>query len=66
MENEYTNLLLGRDDEYENLEEGYEDFRKNNEDEDERIAETIISGVAEYTEFKVHDKHNLRTKKIEK
>ena len=32
---------------------GYETHRKNNVEEDVKIAESIIQGIAEYTEFKV-------------
>ena len=32
---------------------GYESHRKNNVEEDVKIAESIIQGIAEYTEFKV-------------
>lgn len=36
------------------VEEGYESYRKNNVDEDRQIAATVLQGIAEYTEFKVH------------
>lgn len=37
----------------EDVDEAYEDFRKNNIEEDTKIALAIIQGIAEYTEFKV-------------
>ena len=50
----------------ENVEDGYESSRKNNVEEDARIAQTIIMGVAEYTEFKVHVRKKHSMKMIEK
>lgn len=41
------------DDKMENIDEVYEDDRKNYEQEDARVAQTIMQGVQEYTEFKV-------------
>ena len=35
------------------MEDAFEDFRKNNVEEDTRIAMAIIQGIAEYAEFKV-------------
>lgn len=48
------------------MEEGYESNRKNNVEEDIRIANTIMQGVAEYTEFKVHVKRKHNWKRVEK
>ena len=45
----------------ENVEDAFEDFRKNNIEEDTRIALAIIQGIAEYAEFKVQ-----KTKKLTK
>ena len=50
----------------ENVEEAFESSRKNDVEEDMRVAQTIISGVAEYTEFKVHFKRKHSWKRIEK
>lgn len=50
----------------ENVSEGYESTRKNNVEEDMRVASTIIQGIAEYTEFKVHFKRKHSWKRIEK
>jgi len=36
--------------------EAFEFYRKNNIEEDTKIAETIIAGVAEYTEFQVQSR----------
>lgn len=44
---------VNSEEQLENVEEGYESNRRNDVEEDARIAQTIIQGVAEYTEFKV-------------
>lgn len=49
------------DSEIEDVEDAFEDFRKNNIEEDTRIALAIIQGIAEYAEFKV-----AKTKKLTK
>ena len=41
------------DDEMEKIEDGFESTRKNDQEEDARIARTIMEGVAEYTTFEV-------------
>lgn len=45
----------------EDVDDAFEDFRKNNIEEDTRIALAIIQGIAEYAEFKVQ-----KTKKLTK
>ena len=42
-----------RPDSDEVAEEGFANYRKNNVEEDAQIAETVIQGMAEHTEFKV-------------
>ena len=59
--------MLGSDElELENLEEGYESCRRNDIEEDMRIAKTIIQGVAEYTEFKVNFSKKQSWKRLER
>ena len=54
VENEEPIQIRGdSDDEMEKIEDGFESSRKNDLEEDARIAKTIMEGVAEYTTFEV-------------
>ena len=50
----------------EDVEDAFEDFRKNNVEEDRRIALAIIQGIAEYAEFKVHRQKKLTKRQMMK
>ena len=50
----------------ESASDGYETYRKNNVEEDTRIAETIIQGMAEYTEFKVQGPKKVSKRRRQK
>ena len=64
--NQGSEVNPNSDPDIEKVEDGYESGRKNNVEEDARIAQTIIQGVAEYTEFKVHVRRKHSWKRIEK
>lgn len=52
--------------EVQDVEDAFEDFRKNNIEEDTRIALAIIQGIAEYAEFKVHKQKKLTKRQMMK
>ena len=55
-----VNSSTAKDDsDIEDVEDAFEDFRKNNVEEDTRIAMAIIQGIAEYAEFKVKRQKKL-------
>ena len=57
---------MDNDSEVQDVEDAFEDFRKNNIEEDTRIALAIIQGIAEYAEFKVHKQKKLTKRQMMK
>lgn len=55
-----------QDGEIEDVDDAFEDFRKNNIEEDTRIALAIIQGIAEYAEFKVQKQKKLTKRQMMK